>query len=142
MLERLVENQFVRIPFPAYYMDFEKAWEQAKEKTQINLRHLEVILEAAYGEETEFEGEFIPSYREVLDKLKRKEQGMMAWGALKQAFTQGRQKKSGFFVITVHETQEHGQDVLLLDLKNIQFISVSKSIGEAWLEHKVPLENK
>ena len=66
----------------------------------------------------------------------------MAWGALKQAFTQGRQKKSGFFVITVHETQEHGQDVLLLDLKNIQFISVSKSIGEAWLEHKVPLENK
>ncbi len=141
MLERLVENQFVRIPFPAYYMDFEKAWEQAKEKTQINLRHLEVILEAAYGEETRFDGAFVTSYREVLELLQKENNSWAALGALKQALAQARQKKSGFFVITVHKTEEHEHDVLLLDLKNTKFISVGQSIGEAWMKQHSPVQD-
>ena len=139
ILERLVERQLVKVPFPAYNIDFQKVWEQAKEKDHVTLRQMEVVLEAAYGEQTEFEGAFVSSFQEILNGLQRENQGWAAQGALKQAFTQGLQKRSGFFVITVHATQEHGHDVLLLDLKNIQFISVNGSIGEAWLNQQFPI---
>ena len=129
ILEHLVASQLVKAPFPAYYMDFEKAWGRAREKDHVTLRHLEVVLEAAYGEDTGFEGVFVPSFREALSCVPHQELALTARGALKQAFEQGRQKHSGFFVITVHATQEHPADVLLLDLKNTQFISVNKSMN-------------
>ena len=141
MLERLLTYQLAKVPFPAYYMDFEKSWEQAKEKIHIDLRQLEVILEAAYGEETAFEGTFVTSYKEVLSALQQENSAFSAYEALKQAFAQGLEKESGFFVITVHQTDEHGQDVLLLDLKNMQFISVRKSMGKAWINQHAPVQD-
>ncbi len=140
-LERLVERRLVKASFPAYYMDFEKDWEAVKENIHINLRQLEVILEAAYGEDTRFDGAFVTSYREVLELLQKENDPWAALGALKQAWAQARQKKSGFFVITVHKTEEHEHDVLLLDLKNMQFISVGQSIGEAWVKQHAPVQD-
>ncbi len=141
VLERLVARRLVKVPFPAYYMDFEKDWKEVKEEIQIDLRQLEVILEAAYGEETRFDGAFVTSYREVLELLQKENNSWAALGALKQAWAQARQKKSGFFVITVYKTEEHEHDVLLLDLKNKQFISVGQSIGEAWMKQHSPVQD-
>ena len=140
-LDRLVERRFVKAPFPAYYVDFEKDWEETKENIHVNLRHLEVVLEAAYGEDTRFDGAFVTSYREVLKLLQQKNEQWAALDALKQALAQARQKKSGFFVITVHKTEEHEHDVLLLDLKNTKFISVGQSIGEAWMKQHAPVQD-
>ncbi len=141
MLDRLLERRLVKVPFPAYYIDFGETWNETKEKTHANLRTLEVILEAAYGEDTQFDGAFVASYREVLEFLQQENTHRTALDALKQASAQARQKKSGFFVITVYKTEEHEHDVLLLDLKNKQFISVGKSIGEAWVKQHAPMQD-
>ena len=140
LLNRLVARQVAKVPFPAYYIDFPKTWMQVREQDGVTLRQLEVILEAAYGEETEFEGSFVTTYREVLKLWQQKGAGMTALGALKQAFNQGLQKRNGFFVIEVHGSTQQGPDVLLLDLKNKQFISMGKSIGEAWMEKHLPVK--
>ncbi len=131
LLERLVARNLVKEPFPAYYLNFEKSWQNVPE---VSLGRLEVILEAAYGEEALFEGAFVPTYRDVLNIVAQQQLQFTARGALKQAYEQGLQKQSGFFVITVHETPEHGYDVLLLDVANKHFISVGQSIGQAWMQ--------
>lgn len=142
-LDRLVAQQLAQEPFPGYYVDFEKSWERAQEQISVTLGRLEVILEAAYGEDTPFEGAFVKTYREVLYSL---HPGKQTWTneetlekTLKETFKQACEKKEGFFMIIVRPTEEHGRDVLLLDLKNIKFISVNKSIGTAWDEHHAPV---
>ncbi|MBR2082636.1 MAG: hypothetical protein IJ876_06495 [Elusimicrobiaceae bacterium] len=137
-LQRLVERQLIKEPFPAYYTHFEKEWNRVQLQKGIQLSTLEVILDAAYGEETEFEGAFVPAYREIVIALQQEQEGFTSRAALKNAFTQALQLKSGFFVITVHENAEHGHDVLLLDLKKLEFISLGKSIGAVWVQPTIP----
>lgn len=136
----LVERALIKEPFPGYYFDFAKEWESFHRKTQVGLGRLEVILEAAYGEEVEMEGAFVPSYKQVLQALHQEKEGFTAREALKQAYSQALQKKTGFFILVVHKTPESGQDVLLLDLKNKQFLSLGQSVGAAWAAKQLPIE--
>ena len=129
-MEKLLERKVLQIPFPAYYMNFPRQWAKFEEKYHGTLGSLEVILEAAYGEETAFSGAFVPAYRDVLEIFRHGGETQTAGCALEQAYQQAMEQKAGFFVITVHATPEHGYDVLLLDINNIQFISVVHSVGE------------
>lgn len=130
-LEKLVARHLIQAPFPGYYTNFTKAWQKFRQEYYGNLRTLEVVLEAAYGEEPLFEGHFVGSYPEVLTLLQTQTKGTSALNALKEAFAQAKQKKIGFFVVTLQETAQYGHDVLLLDLKNAKFISLGQSIGRA-----------
>ena len=131
-LEKLVARNLIQAPFPGYYRDFTKEWKKFRQESHNSLRTLEVVLEAAYGEGALFEGHFVSSYQEVLALLQGKTKGSSALEALKQAFAQAQQKKTGFFLVTLQETEQYGHDVLLLDLKNTQFISLGQSIGRAY----------
>lgn len=137
-LENLVKRRLADQPFPAHYLNFEKSWEQVHEQVNLSLHHLEVVLEAAYGEETTFGGAFVATFKQVLSYFGEQREMLSAQEALKRAYQQGLEEQNGFFVITVHATPTHAADVLLLDLKNQNFISVGKSMGSAWLEQHKP----
>ena len=130
-LEKLVARHLIQAPFPGYYTDFTKVWKKVRQQYHVKLHTLEVVLEAAYGEEALFEGHFVRSYPEVLTLLQTQTKGGPALNALEKAFAQAQQKKTGFFVVTLQETEQYGHDVLLLNLKDTQFISLGQSIGRA-----------
>ena len=128
-LEKLVARNLIQEPFPGYYKDFTRAWKAFKQEYYGSLRTLEVVLEAAYGEDALFEGHFVGSYQEVLALLQTQTNGTSALEALEKAFAQAQQKKAGFFVVTLQETAQYGHDVLLLNLKDTRFISLGQSIS-------------
>lgn len=137
-VDALVERQLVQEPFPAYYTSFPKVWSKFQEKVGGKLGTLEVILEAAYGPEPQFDGAFVNTYREVVLLSKQPvEQGVEAAEALARAYSQGMERESGFFMIRVQATQQHPQDVLLLDMKdvqNVEWISMRQSVGGEWMD--------
>ncbi len=137
-VETLLARHLIQEPFPAYFNSFEDSWADFAEQVGGKLGTLEVILEAAYGPEEQFEGMFLETYREVVQLSKQVlTQGTTAAKALENAYIQGAEKEKGFFVIRVQATAEHAQDVLLLDLhhvKEIQFISLRQSIGGEWMD--------
>lgn len=137
-LDALVERQLAQESFPAYYESFPKEWAAFHENTKAQLGTLEVILEAAYGEEEQFDGVFVETYAEVVALSKHPvEEGVHAGKALSQAYSQAMTFENGFFVIRVKATAQHPQDVLLLDIKDaqqIRWISMRQSIGGEWMD--------
>ena len=137
-LDALVERQLMQESFPAYYTSFSKSWALFQEKTKARLGTLEVILEAAYGEEEQFDGFFAETYGEVVELSKRVvKDGVKAADALAYAYSQAMMQESGFFVIRVKANEQHPQDVLLLDIKDgqqIRWISMRQSVGGEWMD--------
>lgn len=137
-LDELVERNLVQEPFPAYYTSFSRAWEEFREKVGGKLGTLEVILEAAYGEDARFTGKFLRTYSEVVRFSKQLEtNGEPAEYALAKAYSEGMKQETGFFALRVQADADHPQDVLLLDMKDamhVQWISMRQSVGGEWMD--------
>jgi len=137
-LDELVERNLVQEPFPAYYTSFSRAWEEFREKVDGKLGTLEVILEAAYGEEARFTGKFLQTYSEVIRFSKQLEtDGEPVGNALAKAYSQGMKQETGFFALRVQADADHPQDVLLLDMKDVMhvhWISMRQSVGGEWMD--------
>ncbi len=119
--------------FPGYYTDFVQAWRTFNQRTQSKGGCLEILLEAAYGEDAQFEGTFVPTFNEVMKMAEiAVENPVSARQALEQARTQGRELKSGFFVIRVAGNTQRPKDTLLLDLDQVNFITLNRSKARAW----------
>lgn len=137
-LDEWVERNLVQEPFPAYYTSFPRAWEEFREKAGGKLGTLEVILEAAYGEDALFTGKFLQTYSEVVRFSKELETaGEPAGDALAKAYSQGMKQGIGFFALRVQAAADHPQDVLLLDIKDVKhvhWISMRQSVGGEWMD--------
>ncbi len=119
--------------FPGFYTDFAQAWRAFNRRTQSKGGCLEVLLEAAYGIETQFEGSFVSTFNEVMKAAEIPVENPVSAGqALEQARTRGRELKSGFFVIRVAGNSQRPKDTLLLDLEQVNFITLNRSKARAW----------
>lgn len=132
--ERLVASRVLASQFPGFEMNFPKSYTVFKESTDLSwTRELTDMLKTAYGLQAQFAGSFETSLQNVFSLADRAPfRWQTASAALEDAWYDGMQKKSGFFIIRVKAPiLPEGTDVLLLDMKNRQFISLSKSIFEA-----------
>lgn len=132
--ERLVASRVLASQFPGFEMNFSKSYAAFKESSDLSwTRELTDMLKTAYGLQAQFAGSFETSLQNVVSLADRAPfRWQTASVALEDAWYDGMQKKSGFFIIRVKAPiLPEGTDVLLLDMKNRQFISLSKSIFEA-----------
>ncbi len=138
-VSRLISKQIVRPQqkFPAnfdgYYTDFPKAWQKFKDHTHSKGGRLEVLLEAAYGDDPVFSGHFVATFDEISSLANQPvKHGASIHEAFMQALTQASEIKAGIFLICVAGNNRRPKDVILLDLANSRYISYNHSKANAW----------
>ncbi len=121
--------------FPGFYADFPHTWEAFTARTHSTGGRLEVLLEAAYGDEAQFSGHFVRSFNEVMElAVSPVQYPLSARQALERARREAQEEKTGFFVIRVAGNFRRPKDTLLLDLEHSQYISYNHSLANRWAE--------